>query len=135
MFSVTVRDHMMIAHSFTGEMFGPAQRLHGATYVVDATFVGPRLDADGVLVDIGRASTVLGEVLERLNYRNLDDEDDFAGQNTSTEMLARVVADRLVSRALSGELGPGASALEKIVVTLHESHVAWASFERTMTPP
>jgi len=135
MFSVTVRDHMMVAHSFTGEMFGPAQRLHGATYVVDATFVGPRLDDDGVLVDIGRASTVLGEVLERLNYRNLDDEDDFAGQNTSTEMLARVVADRLVSRLRAGDLGPGASSLEKIVVTLHESHVAWASFERTLTPP
>ena len=135
MFSVTVRDHMMIAHSFTGEMFGPAQRLHGATYVVDATFVGPRLDADGVLVDIGRASTVLGEVLERLNYRNLDDEDDFAGQNTSTEMLARVVADRLAERVRSGELGPAAvGGLEKIVVTLHESHVAWASFERTLAP-
>ena len=136
MFSVTVRDHMMIAHSFTGEVFGPAQRLHGATYVVDATFAGPRLDGDGVLVDIGRASTVLGEVLERLNYRNLDDEDDFAGQNTSTELLARVVADRLESRVRAGDLGPsGASGLEKIVVTLHESHVAWASFERTMTPP
>ncbi len=134
MFSVTVRDHMMVAHSFTGEMFGPAQRLHGATYVVDATFVGPRLDEDGVLVDIGRASTLLGEVLERLNYRNLDDEDDFAGQNTSTEMLARVVADRLASRALSGDLGPGGAQLGKIVVTLHESHVAWASFERTLTP-
>ena len=135
MFSVTVRDHMMIAHSFTGETFGPAQRLHGATYVVDATFAGPRLDGDGVLVDIGRASTVLGEVLERLNYRNLDDEDDFAGQNTSTEMLARVVADRLAERSRAGDLGPSASGLEKIVVTLHESHVAWASFERTMTPP
>ena len=135
MFSVTVRDHMMIAHSFTGETFGPAQRLHGATYVVDATFAGPRLDGDGVLVDIGRASTVLGEVLERLNYRNLDDEDDFAGQNTSTEMLARVVADRLMSRVHAGDLGAGASTLEKIVVTLHESHVAWASFERTLTPP
>jgi len=134
MFSVNVRDHMMIAHSFTGEMFGPAQRLHGATYVVDATFAGPRLDGDGVLVDIGRASTVLGEVLERLNYRNLDDEDDFAGQNTSTEMLARVVADRLMSRVHAGDLGAGASTLEKIVVTLHESHVAWASFERVMSP-
>jgi 6-pyruvoyl-tetrahydropterin synthase len=134
MFSVTVRDHMMVAHSFTGEMFGPAQRLHGATYVVDATFVGPRLDSDGVLVDIGRASTVLREVLERLNYRNLDDEDDFAGQNTSTEMLARVVADRLASRARAGDLGAGAGALDKIVVTLHESHVAWASFERILTP-
>ena len=135
MFSVTVRDHMMIAHSFTGEMFGPAQRLHGATYVVDASFSGPRLDADGVLVDIGRAAELLKEVLSRLTYRNLDDEDDFAGQNTSTEMLARVVADRLAERSRAGDLGPGASGLEKIVVTLHESHVAWASFERAMTPP
>ena len=134
MFSLTVRDSMMIAHSFTGAVFGPAQRLHGATYVVDATFTGPRLDGDGVLVDIGRASTVLGEVLERLNYRNLDDEDDFAGQNTSTEMLARVVADRLAERSRAGDLGPGASGLERIVVTLHESHVAWASFERVMSP-
>jgi len=131
MFSVTVRDHMMIAHSFTGEVFGPAQRLHGATYVVDATFVGPRLDDDGVLVDIGRASAVLKEVLERLNYRNLDDEDDFAGQNTSTELLARVVADRLTTRLPD----LGSPALDKIVVTLHESHVAWASFERTLTAP
>ena len=133
MFTVTVRDHMMVAHSFQGEAFGPAQRLHGATYVVDASFVGQRLDGDGVLVDIGRASVLLKDVLDRLNYRNLDDEDDFAGQNTSTEMLARVVADRLMSRL--SDLGAGASALEKIVVTLHESHVAWASFERTLTPP
>ena len=96
MFTVTVRDHMMIAHSFRGEAFGPAQRLHGATYVVDASFSGPRLDADGVLVDIGRAAELLKEVLSRLTYRNLDDEDDFAGVNTSTEVLARVVADRLV---------------------------------------
>jgi len=126
MFSVTVRDHMMVAHSFTGEMFGPAQRLHGATYVVDATFVGPRLDDDGVLVDIGRASTVLGEVLERLNYRNLDDEDEFRGSNTSTEALARWVADRLADRFGGDEL------LRGLVVTLHESHVAWASYERAL---
>ncbi|MEO6512120.1 MAG: 6-carboxytetrahydropterin synthase [Nocardioides sp.] len=135
MFTVTVRDHMMIAHSFKGDVFGPAQRLHGATYVVDAAFAGPRLDDDGVLVDIGAATTVLGQVLERLNYRNLDDEADFAGQNTSTEMLARVVADRLAERLRAGELGPSAAAgVEKILVTLHESHVAWASFERTLTP-
>ena len=132
MFTVTVRDHMMVAHSFQGVAFGPAQRLHGATYVVDAAFVGPQLDADGVLVDIGRATTVLGEVLGRLNYRNLDDEDDFAGQNTSTEVLARVVADRLAERVRNGELGEPARGLTKIVVTLHESHVAWASFERTL---
>ncbi len=132
MFTVTVRDHMMVAHSFQGEAFGPAQRLHGATYVVDASFAGPRLDADGVLVDIGRAAALLGEVLGQLNYRNLDDEDDFAGVNTSTELLARVVADRLAERVRSGELGSPAPALDKIVVTLHESHVAWASFERTL---
>ena len=132
MFTVTVRDHMMVAHSFQGEAFGPAQRLHGATYVVDAGFVGERLDGDGVLVDIGRAATQLGEVLARLNYRNLDDEDDFAGQNTSTEMLARVVADQLAERVRNGELGEPSKALTKIVVTLHESHVAWASFERSL---
>ena len=135
MFTVTVRDHMMIAHSFRGEAFGPAQRLHGATYVVDAAFSGPRLGSDGVLVDIARAGDLLKDVLSRLNYRNLDDEDDFAGVNTSTEVLARVVADRLAERVRHGELGDPAPALEKIVVTLHESHVAWASFERTLTPP
>jgi 6-pyruvoyl-tetrahydropterin synthase len=128
---VTVRDHMMIAHSFRGVAFGPAQRLHGATYVVDASFAGLRLDSDGVLVDIARAGELLKDVLSQLNYRNLDDEDDFAGVNTSTEVLARVVADRLAERIRSGELGP-AQALEKIVVTLHESHVAWASFERVL---
>jgi 6-pyruvoyl-tetrahydropterin synthase len=131
-FTVTVRDHMMIAHSFRGEAFGPAQRLHGATYVVDASFRGPRLDADGVLVDIGRAAELLKEVLSRLTYRNLDDEDDFAGVNTSTEVLARVVADRLSERARAGELGEPALALTTITVTLHESHVASASFERTL---
>ena len=132
MFSVTVRDHVMIAHSFRGEAFGPAQRLHGATYVVDASFVGQRLDGDGVLVDIGRASVLLKDVLDRLNYRNLDDEDDFAGMNTSTEALARVVADRIAERVRAGELGEPAQGLERIVVRLHESHVAWASFERTL---
>ncbi len=132
MFTVTVRDHMMVAHSFQGEAFGPAQRLHGATYVVDASFVGERLDGDGVLVDIGRASVLLKDVLDRLNYRNLDDEDDFAGMNTSTEALARVVADRIAERVRAGELGEPAQSLERIAVTLHESHVAWASFERTL---
>jgi 6-pyruvoyl-tetrahydropterin synthase len=132
MFTVTVRDHMMVAHSFQGEAFGPAQRLHGATYVVDASFVGERLDGDGVLVDIGRASVLLKDVLDRLNYRNLDDEDDFAGMNTSTEALARVVADRIAERLRAGELGEPAQGLERIVVTLHESHVAWASFDRTL---
>ena len=132
MFTVTVRDHMMIAHSFRGEVFGPAQRLHGATYVVDAAFSGPRLDADGVLVDIARAADLLKDVLSRLNYRNLDDEDDFAGVNTSTEVLARVVADRLAERVRAGEMGGAAQGLAKIVVTLHESHVASASFERAL---
>jgi 6-pyruvoyl-tetrahydropterin synthase len=131
-FTVTVRDHMMIAHSFRGEAFGPAQRLHGATYVVDASFSGERLDPDGVLVDIGRAGELLKDVLSRLNYRNLDDEADYAGVNTSTEVLARDVADRLAERVRQGELGEPAQALAKIVVTLHESHVAWASFERLL---
>ncbi|GAA3533118.1 6-pyruvoyl trahydropterin synthase family protein [Nocardioides daeguensis] len=137
MFRVTVRDHIMIAHSLTGEVFGPAQRLHGATYVVDATFAGPDLDADGILVDIGRATDVVREVLGRLHYRNLDDErtDDglgLAGQNSSTEVLARWVADRLAERASSGDLGPGGCTLAGIEVTLHESHVARASYERTL---
>ena len=127
MFTVTVRDHMMIAHSLRGEVFGPAQRLHGATYVVDATFSGPELGPDGILVDIGRATEVLHEVLGGLTYRNLDDEPDLAGTNTSTEVLARVVADRLAARV--GELGGGARRLQ---VTLHESHVAWASYERVL---
>jgi 6-pyruvoyl-tetrahydropterin synthase len=125
-FSVTVRDHVMVAHSFTGEVFGPAQRLHGATYVVDATFSGPDLDADGILVDIGRASEQLHDVLSPLNYRNLDDEDAFAGTNTSTEALARWIADRLAER-FSPNDGPTGLA-----VTLHESHVAWASYERAL---
>ena len=132
MFRVTVRDHIMIAHSLTGEVFGPAQRLHGATYVVDATFGGPDLDADGILVDIGRATDVVREVLGRLHYRNLDDEDLLAGQNSSTEVLARWVADQLAARASSGDLGPGGPDLATITVTLHESHVAWASYERAL---
>jgi 6-pyruvoyl-tetrahydropterin synthase len=124
-FSVTVRDHMMIAHSFRGEVFGPAQRLHGATFVVDATFRRATLDADGIVVDIGRATDALRAVLGDLNYRNLDDEPDFAGVNTTTEELARVIADRLADRM--GGLG-----LDGLVVTLHESHVAWASYERSL---
>jgi 6-pyruvoyl-tetrahydropterin synthase len=131
-FSVTVRDHMMIAHSFRGEVFGPAQRLHGATYVVDATFRRADLDADHIVVDIGRATEVLHEVLAGLNYRNLDDEPALAGINTSTEALARVVADRLADRVHAGDLGAGAHQLEGLVVTLHESHVAWASYERPL---
>jgi 6-pyruvoyl-tetrahydropterin synthase len=131
-FSVTVRDHMMIAHSFRGDVFGPAQRLHGATYVVDATFRRADLDADHIVVDIGRATEVLHEVLAGLNYRNLDDEPALAGINTSTEALARVVADRLADRVHAGDLGEGAHHLEGLVVTLHESHVAWASYERPL---
>ena len=125
MFSVTVRDHMMIAHSLSGEVFGPAQRLHGATYVVDATFRRSTLDADGIVVDIGRAAAELHAVVGELSYRNLDDEPDFAGMNTTTEALAKVVADRLADRL-------GDAALDGLVVTLHESHVAWASYERSL---
>ncbi len=132
MFSVTVRDHMMIAHSLRGEVFGPAQRLHGATYVVDATFRRAALDADGIVVDIGRAADALHAVVAELGYRNLDDEPDLAGMNTTTEALARVVADRLADRVRSGELGDGALELDGIAVTLRESHVAWASYERRL---
>jgi len=132
MFSVTVRDHMMIAHSFRGEVFGPAQRLHGATYVVDATFRRAELDADNIVVDIGRASEELHSVLAELTYRNLDDERAFTGVNTSTEALARVVADRLAERVHAGALGDAARELDGLVVTLHESHIAWASYERQL---
>ena len=132
MFSITVRDHVMIAHSFEGEIFGPAQRLHGATYVVDATFRRADLDADGIVVDIGLAIQQLGAVLADLNYRNLDDEPAFAGVNTSTEFLAKVIADRLAEKVHAGELGEGARDLAGITVVLHESHVAWASYERSL---
>jgi 6-pyruvoyl-tetrahydropterin synthase len=131
-FSVTVRDHIMIAHSFRGEVFGPAQRLHGATFVVDATFRRPELDADNIVVDIGLAASELNAVLAQLNYRNLDDEDAFAGVNTSTEALAQVIADRLAERVHAGALGEGARGLAGIAVTLHESHIAWASYERPL---
>jgi 6-pyruvoyl-tetrahydropterin synthase len=132
MFSVTVRDHMMIAHSLRGDVFGPAQHLHGATYVVDATFRRATLDADGIVVDIGRAAEALRAVVGELGYHNLDDEVEFAGMNTTTEALARVVADRLAERARAGALGDGALELDGLVVTLHESHVAWASYERPL---
>ena len=132
MFSVTVRDHMMIAHSFHGEVFGPAQRLHGATYVVDASFRRAALDADNIVVDIGRAAEQLHAVLAELSFRNLDDEIAFAGMNTSTEALAQVVADRLADRVHAGALGEAARELDGLVVTLHESHVAWASYERPL---
>ncbi len=131
MFTVTVRDHMMIAHSFTGAVFGPAQRLHGATYVVDAAFRRADLDDDGVVVDIGAAAGLLHEVLGELTYRNLDDDPDLAGTNTTTEVLARVVADRLALRIGDGALGPG-DGPEGLTITLHESHVAWASYDRRL---
>ena len=132
MFSTTVRDHMMIAHSLRGEVFGPAQRLHGVTYVVDVTFRRASLDADGIVVDIGRAADVLRAVVAELSYRNLDDEEDLAGINTTTEVLARLIADRIADRAQAGALGDGARKLDGLVVTLHESHVAWASYERPL---
>ena len=132
MFRVTVRDHMMIAHSFRGAVFGPAQSLHGATYVVDATFHREDLDEDGIVVDIGRAGELLHAALADLNYRNLDDDPALAGTTTTTEVLARVVADRLADRIHAGELGDGARGVAAITVTLAESPVAWASYERTL---
>lgn len=129
MYSVTVRDHMMIAHSFKGEVFGPAQRLHGATFVVDVELRRRELDPDGIVVDIGRAGEALRRVLAALNYRNLDEDPAFAGRNSTTEVLARHVFDGIAGAIGRGELGPGASAIEQIRVTLHESHIAWASYE------
>jgi 6-pyruvoyl-tetrahydropterin synthase len=131
-FSVTVRDHMMIAHSLRGEAFGPAQGLHGATYVIDATFRGADIDADGIVVDIARAIEELHTVVSELNYRNLDDEPALAGVNTTTEALARLIADRLAERARAGALGEAARELEGLAVTLHESHIASATYERAL---
>ena len=132
MYSVTVRDHLMVAHSLRGEVFGPAQRLHGATFVVDATFRRETLDEDGIVVDIGLAAAELAKVVGALTYRNLDDEPAFAGTNTTTEVLARHVADRLADAACDGTLGATARDLAGLAVTLHESHVAWASYERAL---
>jgi 6-pyruvoyl-tetrahydropterin synthase len=132
MFTVTVRDHLMIAHSLRGEVFGPAQRLHGATFLVDAAFRRPELDRNGIVVDIGLATTALRAVVSELTYRNLDDEPAFAGRNTTTEVLAREIADRLAGRVQAGEFGDDGAGLAAIVVTLHESHVAWASYERAL---
>jgi 6-pyruvoyl-tetrahydropterin synthase len=131
-FSVTVREHMMIAHSLRGEVFGPAQRLHGATYVVDATFRREGLDADGIVLDIGRAGEQLSAVVAGLNYRNLDEDPAFAEANSTTEALARLIADRLAERIRAGDLGEGARELAGLAVTLHESHIAWASYERPL---
>jgi len=133
MYSVSVRDHFMIAHSFSGDVFGPAQRLHGATYVVDVEFRRPDLDTDGIVVDIGLASRTLGAVVSGLNYRNLDDEPAFKGRNTTTEFLARMVFDRMVAAIRQGDLGPGAGAVESLRVTLRESHVASASFDARLS--
>ena len=130
MFSVTVREHMMVAHSFQGEVFGPAQRLHGATFLVDATFRRAELDADNIVVDIAKASQELAAVVAELNLRNLDEV--LPGVNTTTEFLARHIADRLAERARSGDLGEGGRDLAGVTVTLHESHIAWASYERTL---
>lgn len=129
MYTLTVRDSFMIAHSFRGERFGPAQNLHGATYVVDATFERAELDEDGLVVDIGRASEVLAAILADYDYRNLDDVDEFAGRNTTTEFLAAVIQRRLVEAARADELGPGSDRLERIGVRLGESHAAWAGFD------
>jgi 6-pyruvoyl-tetrahydropterin synthase len=129
MFSVSVRDHFMIAHSFSGQVFGPAQRLHGATYVVDVEFRRRELDPDGIVVDIGRASDGLRDVLAALNFRNLDDEPAFRGKNTTTEFLAFVIHERIAKKIASGELGPHARGLTSLRVALHESHVAWAAYE------
>jgi 6-pyruvoyl-tetrahydropterin synthase len=132
LFSVTVRDHMMIAHSLRGETFGPAQRLHGATYIVDATFRRATLDADNIVVDIGAAAEQLHAVVAELTYRNLDEEPALAGMNTTTEALARLIADRLADRIHAGALGDSARELDGLAVTLRESHVAWASYERSL---
>lgn len=132
MFSVTVRDHMMIAHSLRGAVFGPAQGLHGATYIVDATFRSPTLDDDGIVVDIGRATALLHETVGRLSYRNLDEEPELTGLNTTTEVLARLIADRVATGIDAGALGAGGQRLTAIMITLHESHVASAGYERSL---
>jgi 6-pyruvoyltetrahydropterin/6-carboxytetrahydropterin synthase len=129
MYSVTVRSHVMIAHSFRGELFGPAQRLHGATYVVDVDLIARELGPEGVVVDIGRATQTLEALLGELNYRNLDDDPSFAGKNTTTEYLAGVLFERLEARLRADALGPGSERVERMKVTLRESHVAWAAYE------
>ncbi|MCA9705670.1 MAG: 6-carboxytetrahydropterin synthase [Myxococcales bacterium] len=129
MFTVCVRDHVMIAHSFRGEVFGPAQRLHGATYVIDVEFRRPALDPHGLVVDIGRASAALAEITARYAYRNLDEIPELQGLNTTTEVLAKLVFDAMKAKIEAGEVGPGSDGLHSLRVTLHESHVAWASYE------
>ena len=129
MYSVSVRDHFMIAHSFTGAVFGPAQRLHGATYVVDVEFRRPELDNDGIVVDIGLALETVHQILAGLNFRNLDDVPEFAGKNTTTEFLAKTIFDRIAAAARAGDLGPNAQGIQTVKVTLGESHVAWGGYE------
>lgn len=129
MYSLTVRDHLMIAHSFNGELFGPAQQLHGATYVVDATFQRPELDADDLIVDIGLASDTLSQILQPLNFSNLDEMPEFKGRNTTTEFMARQIFERLRQAIRDGRLGPTGEGLTALRITLGESHVAWASYE------
>ena len=133
MFAVEVRDHIMVAHSFRGEVFGPAQALHGATFVIDAAFIADTLDANGIVVDIGLAHTVLKEIVNALNYRNLDDVPEFKGKNTTTEFLTKHVFDRLADAARKGKLGRAASELKAIRVTLSESHVARAWYEAPLS--
>ena len=135
MYSVCVRDHFMIAHSFHGATFGPAQRLHGATYVVDVEFHSPLLDDDGVVVDIGRAAEALKTVLGEFNYKNLDQEEAHAGANTTTEYLARAIFDRIADRIRAGSLGETAKRVTSMRVVLHESHVAWAAYEQELASP
>ena len=130
MFALTVRDHIMVAHSFRGEIFGPAQRLHGATFIVDLELRRAALDSDGLIADIGALTQLLQDVLRPLNYRNLDDVPEFAGKNTTTEFLAKVIYDRVRQRILENALGPdGGSGFHSLKVSLGESHVAWASYE------
>jgi len=129
MYSVNVRDHFMVAHSFRGETFGPAQRMHGATYVVDLEMRRAELDGDGIVVDIGLATQVLHTVLAGLNFRNLDEDTAFEGRNTTTEFLARVIFDRVSACIAAGDLGASALRISHLKVTLHESHVAWAAYE------
>jgi len=132
MYSVTVRDHIMIAHSLRGAVFGPAQRLHGATFIVDVEFRRPELDSDGIVVDIGRATTVLHETLQAFNYRNLDEEPAFHGKNSTTEMLAKAIFDRLAAAIRQGDLGDGARGVTSLRVTLHESHLALAAYDAAL---
>ncbi|MCL7929841.1 6-pyruvoyl trahydropterin synthase family protein [Halomonas llamarensis] len=129
MYRLCVRDHLMIAHSFNGEVFGPAQQMHGATYVVDVVFQRPELDSDGLVIDIGLASESLKAMLADYNYRNLDEVESLKGHNTTTEFMAKVIFDRIAGAIQQGELGETAKGIERVEVKLHESHIAWASYE------